>query len=227
MSNKFKPSTRVYKRKCQEIEILIFYRMILHRISRHLSPEEVSFLMGKPLDFLTRIETFRIKQIFMHDVLVMNDVLEINNLDTMVHMGVNISSEQKRYELHMTKLADRVIYQLYKVNEEQEQRVTEFKLIDIRHDIDPYESSTADEGEKIAAFLDGQIDAGYFSEEKEPYEVHKLCCEKLEKYIRPKNLMKVLDDLLSLSDERKIVRKESPYGVVYVLAAHAESTEKK
>lgn len=227
MSNKFKPSTRVYKRKCQEIEILIFYRMILHRISRHLSPEEVSFLMGKPLDFMTRIETFRIKQILMHDVLVMNDVLEINNLDTMVHMGVNISSEEKRYELHMTKLADRIIYELYKVDEEQDQRVTEFKLIDIRHDIDPYESSTADEVEKIAVFLEETIDAGYFNEEKQPDEVHKLCCEKLERYVRPKNLMKVLDDLPSLPDERKIVRKQSPYGVVYVLAAHEKSTEKK
>ena len=217
----------MYKRKCQEIEILIFYRMILHRISRHLSPEEVSFLMGKPLDFMTRIETFRIKQILMHDVLVMNDVLEINNLDTMVHMGVNISSEEKRYELHMTKLADRIIYELYKVDEEQDQRVTEFKLIDIRHDIDPYESSTADEVEKIAVFLEETIDAGYFNEEKQPDEVHKLCCEKLERYVRPKNLMKVLDDLPSLPDERKIVRKQSPYGVVYVLAAHEKSTEKK
>jgi hypothetical protein len=65
------------------------------------------------------------------------------------------------------------------------------------------------------------------SEEKEPYAVHKLCCEKLERYIRPKNLMKVLDDLLSLSDERKIVRRASGYGFDYVLATHAESTEKK
>ncbi len=227
MSNKFKPSTRVYKRKCQEIEILIFYRMILHRISRHLSPEEVSFLMGKPLDFIKKVETFKIKSTRVDDLWLMHLILEINSMNAMLPFGVELSSQKYMYELHMTKLADRVIYQLYKVNEEQEQRVTEFKLIDIRHDIDPYESSTADEGEKIAAFLDGQIDAGYFSEEKEPYEVHKLCCEKLEKYIRPKNLMKVLDDLLSLSDERKIVRKESPYGVVYVLAAHAESTEKK
>lgn len=227
MSDKFKPSTKVYKRKCQEIEILIFYRMILHRISRHLSPEEVSFLMGKPLDFMTKIETFRIKQISMHDVFVMNDVLAINNLDTMVHMGVKISSAEKRYELHMTKLADRVIYQLYKVDEEQDQRVIEFKLIDIRHDIDPYESSTADELEKITVLLEETIDAGYFNEEKQPDEVHKLCCEKLESYVRPKNLMKVLDDLLSLSGERKIVRKESPYGFAYVLAAHTESTEKK
>ena len=142
--------------------------MLIQRISRHLSPEEVSFLTGKPLDFMTKIETFKMKQIFMHDVFVMNYVLEINNLDTMVHMSVNISSEEKRHEMHVTTLADRVIYALYKVDEEQDQRVTEFKLIDIRHAIDPYESSTAEEVKKIRLFLDEQIDDGYFNEEKEP-----------------------------------------------------------
>ncbi|MGE8291003.1 MAG: hypothetical protein ACN6ON_04970 [Sphingobacterium sp.] len=220
-------SIKIYKRKCEEIEILIYYRMLLQRISRHLSPKEVSFLMGKPLDFMTRIETFKIKSILAYDSFVMHRVLEINNLNAMVHLGHELSFQENAYELHITTLTDRVIYELFRVDVEQDQKVMEFKLIDIRHDIDRYEHSTTEEVKKIRILLDEQIDAGYFNEEKEPYEVHKLCCTELKRYIQPKNLMKVLDELLQGSEETRIVRKETEYGFGYVLAAHAKSTEKK
>ncbi|CAM3782395.1 hypothetical protein SPPR111872_20590 [Sphingobacterium prati] len=219
--------TKVYRRKCEKLDILIYYRMLLQRISRHLSPEEVSFLMGKPLDFMSKIETFKLKRIFAYDLFSMYRVLEVNNMDSMMPSGVELSSQKNIYELHVTALADRVIYELYRVDVEQDQKNTEFKLIDIRHDIDHYKVSTADEVEKIRDFLNEKIDAEFFNEERQPYEIHNLCCVELKQYIQPKNLIKVLDDLLSLSDGRKIVRKESPYGYVYVLAAHAKSTEKK
>jgi len=219
--------TKVYRRKCEKLDILIYYRMLLQRISRHLSPEEVSFLMGKPLDFMSKIETFKLKRIFAYDLFSMYRVLEVNSMDSMMPSGVELSSQKNLYELHVTALADRVIYKLYRVDVEQDQKNTEFKLIDIRHDIDHYKVSTADEVEKIRDFLNEKIDAEFFNEERQPYEIHNLCCVELKQYIQPKNLIKVLDDLLSLSDGRKIVRKESPYGYVYVLATHAESTEKK
>ncbi len=205
---------------------MLFYRIILQRISRHLSPEEVSFLMGKPLDFMAKAETFKIKIIFLHDLFVIQRVLGVNSLDSMLHEGIELSSQKNMYELHVTTLADRVIYELYKVDVEQNQKITEFKLIDIRHDTAPYKSSTT-EIKMIGAFLEERIDDGYFNEERLPDELHNLCCEKLGKYIHPKNLMKVLDDLLNHSDERKIVRKETGYRFVYVLANCEISTEKK
>jgi len=219
--------TKIYKRKGKEIDILIYYRMLLQRISRHLSPEEVSFLMGKPFDFMSKVETFRIKKIFIQDVVVMHRALAVNSINSMMHLGEDISSQDNVYELHVTKLADRVIYEMYNVDVQQDQKIKEFKLIDIRHDIDHYKNSTAEEVKKISAFLDEQIDTGYFSEERIAYEIHNLCCEKLEKYIDPKNLMKVLDDLLNRSDERKIIRQKSKYGFAYVLSADEKSTEKK
>lgn len=219
--------TKIYKRKCEEIEILICYRMLLQRISRHLSPEEVSFLMGKPLDFMSKVERFRIKKIFIQDVVVMHRALAVNSFNSMMHLGEDISSQDNAYELHVTKLADRVIYEMYKVDVEQDQKVIEFKLIDIRHDIDPHTNSTTEEVKKIRILLDEQIDTGYFSEKRIAYEIHNLCCEKLEKYIQPKNLMLVLDELLQGSEATRIVRKEIGYGFGYVLAAHEKSTEKK
>lgn len=219
--------TKIYKRKCEEIEILICYRMLLQRISQHLSPEEVSFLMGKPLDFMTSIETFKIKSILAFDLFSMYRVLEVNSMDSMMPFGVELSSQKNLYELHVTTLADRVIYELYKVDVEQNQKVIEFKLIDARHDIDPYTNSTTEEVEKIRIFLNEQIDVGFFNEERQPDEIHNLCCAELKRYIRPKNLMLVLDELLQGSEATRIVRKETGYGFGYVLAAHEKSTEKK
>jgi len=201
--------------------------MLLQRISRHLSPKEVSFLMGKPLDFVQKIETFKIKRIFMYDIRIIHQILAVNSLDSMVHLGHEISSQKNAYELHVTTLADRVIYELFRVDVEQDQKVMEFKLIDIRHDIDRYEHSTTEEVKKIETLLNEKIDAGYFNEERQPYEIHNLCYAELKRYIRPKNLMKVLDELLQGSEETRIARHQTEYGFGYVLAAHAKSTEKK
>ncbi|MGE8376913.1 MAG: hypothetical protein ACN6PN_01140, partial [Sphingobacterium sp.] len=91
--------TKVYRRRCEELDILIYYRMLLQRISRHLSPEEVSFLMGKPLDFMTGIETFKIKSILAFDLFSMYRVLEVNSMDSMMPFGVELSSQKNLYEL--------------------------------------------------------------------------------------------------------------------------------
>ena len=217
-------TTKIYKRKCEEIEILIYYRMLLQRISRHLSPEEVSFLMGKPLDFMTRIETFKIKSILAFDLFSMHRVLEVNSMDSMMPFGVELLSQKNLYELHVTTLADRVIYDMYKVDVQQDQKVMEFKLMDIRHDIDTHTNSTTEEVKKIRILLNEQIDAGFFNEERQPYEIHNLCCTELKQYIQPKNLMLVLDELLQGSEAARIVRHQTGYGFGYVLAAHAKST---
>lgn len=219
--------TKVYRRRCEELHMQIYYRMLLQRISRHLSPEEVSFLMGKSFDFINKVEIFKIKRIFVHDLVVMQHVLEIKSMNELMPYGIDLASQKYTYELHLTKLGDRVIYELYKVDVEQEQKVLEFKLIDIRHDLDPYEISTIEEVKKISALLDENMAMGYFNEEKRPDEIHNLCCAKLDRYIHPKNLIKVLDDFLNRSDERKVIRKASQYGFGYILAAPMESTEKK
>jgi len=183
--------------------------------------------MGKPLDFMTGIETFKIKSILAFDLFSMYRVLEVNSMDSMMPFGVELSSQKNLYELHVTTLADRVIYDMYKVDVEQDQKIIEFKLIDIRHDIDHYKVSTADEVEKIRLFLNEKIGAGFFNEERQPYEIHALCCVELKQYMQPKNLMLVLDELLQGSEETRIVRHQTEYGFGYVLTAHAKSTENK
>jgi len=207
---------KLCKRKCDEIEILIFYSMLLQRISQGLSPQEVSFLMGKPLDFMSKIESFKIKTILAIDYYIFYRVLNVSSTNSIMLPGMEINLQKHTYELEVTKLNDRVVYLLSRLDADQEQRIIEFKLIDARHDIDPYKDATKLTVEKIHSLITAEINEGYFSVDRRPSEIHKHCCEKLDKYIQPKNLMRVLEDLLSRSDELKLIRKESTYGFVYL-----------
>lgn len=80
--------TKLCRRKCDEIEILIFYSMLLQRISQGLSPQEVSFLMGKPLDFMSKIESFKIKTILAIDYYIFYRVLNVSSRNFMMLPGM-------------------------------------------------------------------------------------------------------------------------------------------
>ncbi|WP_312337568.1 hypothetical protein [Sphingobacterium sp.] len=215
--NNFNTFTRIYKHRCQPLEMQFFYRMLLMRISRGLSPEEVSFLMGKALDFTIKVESFKIKTILAMDYYMFCRVLEVGSIHAMMPVGMNISKEKYAYELHFTTLADEVVYHLYRLSAEEGTKEIEFQLLDIRHDFNPNKPSTLNEIRKIKRIIEAQVGTGYFNKNRSPYEIHKLVCIILDTYVKPKNLMRVLEDLLNRSDELKLIRKESKSGFIYVL----------
>jgi hypothetical protein len=195
--------------------------MILQRISNGLSPEEVSFLMGKALDFISKVESFKIKTILVIDYYIFCRVLEVRSIHAMMPLGMNLSKQKYAYELHVNTLADEVIYHLYKLSIEEGVQEIEFKIMDIRHDFDPNKPSTLDELRKVKRILEAQVGTGYFNKNRSPYEIHKLVCIILDTYVKPKNLMTVLEDLLNRSDELKLIRKESKYGFVYLSKSYS------
>lgn len=212
----FKPTIKVYKRTCGEVETYIYYRMLLKRVSRHLSPEEVSFLMGKPIDYVKKVETFKIKSVLAVDLYIMHLSLELQSMSWMFQMGIVSSDKDTEFELHIIEMEDRVIYQMQKFDMESNQNVIEFKLIDIRHDIDLH-NSTESELKDIKSLIDEQLIAGYFNEERTGSEIHKLCCSKLEKYIKPRNVMMTLQPLIERKEGIRIIRKKSDNFFVFAV----------
>lgn len=212
----FKSTTKVYKRTCVEVETYIYYRMLLQRVSRHLSAAEVSFLMGKPLDYVEQMENFKIKSVLAEDLYAMHLVLEMKTIAWMLPLGLS-NSREDRYELHIIKMEACVIYQMHKFDVESNQNIIEFKLIDIRHDIDHNENLTESEFELIKELIDKLLLDGYFNEQRTPAEIYGLCCDKLGSYIKPKNLMQVLQPLVEGKESMRLIRKQSGYGFVYVI----------
>ena len=81
------PFIKFYGAKLQEIQVDILYRILIQRIAKHYSTEEVSFLMGKSLIFASNIENLKIKDILAIDLITMKKALEIRNMDNMFHLS--------------------------------------------------------------------------------------------------------------------------------------------
>ncbi len=172
MRNNFKVFKRVYKHRCQPLEMQFLYRMILQRISNGLSPEEVSFLMGKALDFISKVESFKIKTILAIDYYIFCRVLEVGSIHAMLPLGMNLSKQKYAYELHVNTLAEEVIYHLYRLSIEEGVQEIEFKIMDIRHNFDPNEPSTLNELRKVKRIIEAQVGTGYFNKNRRHYEIH-------------------------------------------------------
>lgn len=210
----FKPRTKVYRRIYTPFEMMMYYRMLLLRISRNISPFEISFLMGKRLDFIGKIETFKLKRITMVDLFNMQQALDLKSIGFFIQEGIKSGDDNCHYKLTVTTLKNQIIHEVEKLDKELNVFVNEFKLIDKRHDIDPYSLSTVQELDEIRNFISELYVEGYFKEKREPYEIYTKCCTDMDQYLRPKNVLSVLQG--DSESAFSIQRIESKDGAFYV-----------
>lgn len=213
------PTIQEYKIRCSEIEIIILYRMMLLRTAKNLSTEEVSFLMGKEDDFIEKIESFKIKSIYAHDLFVFTQVLDYNAGVVYPH-SVDIDHQKFNYKMFKTICSDRVIYELKQLDENKEAFETIFLLMDSRHDIDSFSNSTANEIEQLKNLMDKLFEKGYFTQERLAYEILYKCQDAIDSSIAPKNLKVVLQNYVDNKEkyhlEQRISSKKNFSGVAYL-----------
>lgn len=215
----FPPTIQEYKIRCSEIEIIILYRMMLLRTAKNLSTEEVSFLMGKEDDFIEKIESFKIKSIYAHDLFVFTQVLDYN-AGVVYPNSVDIDHQKFNYKMFKTICSDRVIYELKQLDENKEAFKTIFLLMDSRHDIDSFSNSTANEIEQLKNLMDKLFEKGYFTQERLAYEILYKCQDAIDSSIAPKNLKVVLQNYVDNKEkyhlEQRISSKKNFSGVAYL-----------
>lgn len=213
------PTIQEYKIRCSEIEIIILYRMMLLRTAKNLSTEEVSFLMGKEDDFIEKIESFKIKSIYAHDLFVFTQVLDYN-AGVVYPNSVDIDHQKFNYKMFKTICSDRVIYELKQLDENKEAFETIFLLMDSRHDIDSFSNSTANEIEQLKNLMDKLFEKGYFTQERLAYEILYKCQDAIDSSIAPKNLKVVLQNYVDNKEkyhlEQRISSKKNFSGVAYL-----------
>ncbi|MGJ1325183.1 hypothetical protein ACR780_21085 [Sphingobacterium faecium] len=213
------PTIQEYKIRCSEIEIIILYRMMLLRTAKNLSTEEVSFLMGKEDDFIEKIESFKIKSIYAHDLFVFTQVLDYN-AGVVYPNSVDVDHQKFNYKMFKTICSDRVIYELKQLDENKEAFKTIFLLMDSRHDIDSFSNSTANEIEQLKNLMDKLFEKGYFTQERLAYEILYKCQDAIDSSIAPKNLKVVLQNYVDNKEkyhlEQRISSKKNFSGVAYL-----------
>lgn len=213
------PTTQEYKIRCSEIEIIILYRMMLLRTAKNLSTEEVSFLMGKEDDFIEKIESFKIKSIYAHDLFVFTQVLDYN-AGVVYPNSVDVDHQKFNYKMFKTICSDRVIYELKQLDENKEAFKIIFLLMDSRHDIDSFSNSTANEIEQLKNLMDKLFEKGYFTQERLAYEILYKCQDAIDSSIAPKNLKVVLQNYVDKKEEyhleQRISSKKNFSGFAYL-----------
>lgn len=202
------PTIKEYTIRCREIVIIIIYRMMLLRMAKDLSTEEVSFLMGKEHDFIKKIETFKLKHISAHDLYIFTQVLDYGAGDAYPNT-LDIDHQRIDYKMFVTTCSDRVIYELKQLGENKEAIKTIFLLIDSRHDIDCSSNSTAKEIEQLRSLMPQLFAEGYFTEERIAYEILSKCQDAIDTSISPKNLMVVLRGYLDRKEDYHLEQKRS------------------
>ncbi|TJZ61289.1 hypothetical protein FAZ15_08810 [Sphingobacterium olei] len=211
---KFKPTTKVYRRMYTPFEMIMYYRMMLLRISRHLSPIEISFLMGKRLDFIRKVETFKFKKLTIVDLLRMERALDLKSIGFLFSEGQESLNDNYSYQLTYMVLESQTVYQVERLDSVENAFVNEFRLIDKRHDIDPYTVSTSTELDKIHTCMRELFAEGYFKDKRDPYEIYTKCCTDMDQYLKPKNVLSVLQG--DSEQSFAIQRMESKDGAFYM-----------
>ncbi len=213
-------SVKTYIIKCTEIEILIIYRMMVLRISKHFSGEEVSFLMGKPLDYIDKIETFKLKKVLALDLYVFSLALDFENAGCAYPVFMDTDNKENRYEMVVSTYKDHVIYELRQVDLNNVVVKPLFILIDNNHTLERVYTSTAAEIEKLKNVVHELFKESFFQEERTAYDIRYACQRKLESGVEPKKLMAILESYLSDKEYFHLAKRKSTKmnfnGFVYI-----------
>jgi len=217
---KNEPKVKVYSRKCTELEILIIYRMMVLRIAEHLSGEEVSFLMGKPLDYFDKIETFKRRSILALDLYFFTVVLNFEDPGSAYPIFVKPNNAKNNYEMIISNYEDFVSYEVRQLDANNILVKTIFLLLDNNHAVERVYVSTADELEKLKLLMEELFKEGYFKDERTAYEIRYTCASRLESNVKPKMLMKTLQTYLTEKDGFNLIQRKSSKlnfnGFVYI-----------
>ncbi|MBL1407925.1 hypothetical protein [Sphingobacterium faecale] len=214
------PKVKTYIIKCTEIEILIIYRMMVLRISKHFSGAEVSFLMGKPLDYIDKIETFKLKKVLALDLYIFSLALDFENGGCAYPVFMGTDNEENRYEMVVSTYKEHVIYELRQVDLNNVVVKPIFILIDNNYTLERVYTSTAAEIEKLKNVVRELFKEKFFQEERTAYDIRYACQEKLGSSVEPKKLITILESYLSGKEDFSLTQRKSTKmnfnGFVYV-----------
>ncbi|TDQ76509.1 hypothetical protein [Sphingobacterium yanglingense] len=210
------PKVRVYTRKCDPLYIAIYYRMLIHRISQNLSPKEMSFLMGKPLDFMGKVERIKFIRWMMSDFFRAGRSLNIDGLALIFPAVKADITEPFLYQISIKTYEDYVVYDMKKMDSEKEVFIDEFQLIDQRYDVDLYQRYAESEIQEVRDWLRSMSEEGYFQEGRTPLEIYEKSCADLEHRVKPIVILTILHERVNLKDVPVVNRVENKKGAYYI-----------
>jgi hypothetical protein len=209
-----------YQAKICRFNADVVYRILLLRIAKQYSPQEMSFLMGESLSFMNKIESLKYTSIYLSDIIRMKEVLggSFGIQCFTSSLAPFAKWEKELHKLTKTIYDDLIIYQMEKCLDNGK-AVHIFTLQDSNHSTDYFEHSTEEELASLKRTIETLLHNGYFETPTTPLEIFEKCKSFLFDFIKPKNLYTTLTAFTKIKEYPKLqCKKSKELGYYYIKA---------
>jgi hypothetical protein len=179
-------------RTTTRFELAILYRIVMKRITSNQSPMQLSFLIGKPDDYVSRVEMLETGFYSAEDIRCIATALQ--DEETLLFYPFNPDDTKVQVELEKEYFKNYCIYSCTIVNAEGEKE-NYFSLTDdtefnqLSQELDDDEFSLASDGLLLL------IQGNYFAESRMAIEPYMAINFFLQRTLRPDALKAALQDL--------------------------------
>lgn len=183
--------------------IRFLYKLMLFRIFNNYSPQDVAYLLGKKLNYFVEIEELKSLDKRMNEIL--SYIYKLGRIRRVDMFDVDFCYKIEFFLCKMTKSVDNdgIRYQMECITH----NTILFILKDSLPLSDNYLQMEAKDDKGIRKLIKELIESGYFSEKKEPYEVHEKCEESLNYRPRPMYLYDIMNEFTKLNNGPKLLYK--------------------
>lgn len=193
----------IHMERLSSMKIRFLYKLMLFRIFNNYSPQDVAYLLGKKLNYFVEIEELKSLDKRMNEII--NSIFKLGRICAVDMFPVDIFDDIEFLLCKMTKSVDNdgIRYQM--------ECITHSTILFILKDSLPLSDNflkiESNDNLNIRKLIKELIESGYFSEKREPYEVHKKCEESLNYRPRPMYLYGIMNEFTKLNNGPKLIYK--------------------
>jgi|GEM_PF-6131466 len=199
-----------YKAELSLADVNVLYGILLLRISKGYSPNEVSFLMGLDSDPMGRFERLARKKITIGMLMGILSALGEKSLGSIILFSSDVATDDCLCHMVRTKRRKIIEHALYLLDSTGAERLV-FKLFERNPDHIQFPQSEIKKWDEIGKILDVELNDNW-PVAKEPIEIYQHCCLLTELDIMPRHVMKVLGEMTSRSSYPKLLLNKSIEG---------------
>ena len=199
-----------YKAELSLADVNVLYGIMLLRISKGYSPDEVSFLMGLGSNPVGRFERFARRKITIGMLMGILSALGEKSLGSFILFSSDVMLGDSLCHMVRTKRRKIIEHALYLLDGTGAERLM-FKLYERNPYHIQFPQSEIQKWDEIGKILDVELDDNW-SVPKEPIEIYQHCCLLTELDIMPRHVMKVLGEMTSRSRYPKLLLNKSNEG---------------
>lgn len=209
-----KPKNFIYSGVLFQPMDLVIYRVLLHRIGKRYSAEELSFLLGKNLSFIAHLEQLRFDTIELGLICEIAIALNLKDSSEIFSMSLPVKYiGDSLFQMCITHCEHRIIYQLNKLFPDESNEI-QFFLQQECFDPNDYYSLDNDIS-KLLIVINQLLDGNYFDIRKSPLELFRRCTELSDFKVTPRLVYQTMNKIIKKQEFLKLkycyCRQEKKY----------------